>query len=338
MSKRLLFSDIHFHPWNYGASVKDGFNTRLLAQRQTAQAMIKDAVEQNIKYAYFCGDLFHEHGKVATQALASAASMFGVMREFGIKIRAIPGNHDIATREGWPHSLAWLPQEEICGQWEDDGLLVQALPYTESQELLDEFLAEAGRLGGMAMLHQGVAGVPLSSGYVLDEKLTPQMIPSNVRAFTGHYHFHRAVSPNLTVVGNLSTLTWGDIDQPKGWVIWDDSTGALEQRVQHQSPGFMSFQEGMDVELVQGQFVRYTTPVESKDIEAVRAGLIKEGALTVEFPSVKIEVKQDKIRTGHDVIADHINAAQEGLTPRRQEVGVEVREARYDSSVHCRTV
>lgn len=328
--KRLIFSDIHFHPWTYGANVDpEQFNTRLKAQYWTAMAMVEDALEQGITHAYFCGDLFHEHGKVPAQALAVAANVFNFMRLSGMKIRAIPGNHDQASRSGSIHSLAWLPLEEIAGKWEDE-LLVRSLPYTSDKDVLLRFLDELPKEGGMLMLHQGVSGVPLASGYVLDETLTPQMIPPNWRAFTGHYHFHRAVSPNLTVVGNLTPLNFGDIDQQKGWVIWDDTTGALEHRVQHQSPGFMTFQAGMDPDLARGQFVRYTSPVKAKEIDVIRQGLLKDGALTVEFPTVQIDVKQDKIRTSHDVLVEHVKQAEQAeMEPRRREVGVEIREKRY---------
>jgi DNA repair exonuclease SbcCD nuclease subunit len=332
--KRLLFSDIHFHPWNYGASVDEhGRNTRLMMQYEAAREMVLDAVEQGVKYAYFCGDLFHEHGNISTQALNAAAGMFRMLRSHGIKIRTIPGNHDMASRDGWVHGLTWLPEEERMSVWEDEGLRVLCQPYTTDEDTLKQFLENAhNKEAKMIMLHQGVAGVPLASGYVLDEKLTPEMIPDGIRAFTGHYHFHRAVSPNLTVVGNLTPLNWSDIDQPKGWVIWDDATGSLEHRIQTKSPGFMSYHPDMDMDLVQGQFVRYIEPVKPAAIEAIRHGLLKEGALTVEFPSVQIDVKQDKIRTSHDVLVEHVKKAEAAdMDPRRREVGVEIREERYDA-------
>lgn len=330
--KRLLFSDIHLNTWAYGAEVmENGMNSRLYRQHMAIRDMVEDAADQGVKYAYFFGDLFHVHGMIQTQALTVAADLFQALEDFEIKIRAIPGNHDMATREGRFHALQFLPTRAILGRWEDDGLLVRALPYTEDQAVLDAFLEESAKEGGMLMLHQGVQGVPLASGYVLDEKLTPEMIPSNCRAFTGHYHFHRAVSPNLTVVGNLVPLTWGDIDQSKGWVIWDDQTGALEQRVQSSSPGFITWNYEQDLNLVSGNFVRYTTPVAVKEMDKIRADLIKEGALMVEFPELKLDKKKDKIRSGEEVTIEKIVGEFESddMTPRRKQVGKELREERY---------
>ena len=337
MSKRLFFSDIHLHTWSYGATVdKHGFNSRLSAQRDAIVQMVKDAQEENVEYAYFTGDLFHIHGTVSTQALTVAAELFNSLRKAGIKIRTIYGNHDMGNRSGHLNSLAWLPLEETIGIWEDDGgLPVYGLPYTDDQKRLEEFLAAVDkRGGGMLMLHQGVSGVPLSSGYVLDEKLIPEMIPSNCFAFTGHYHFHRVVVPRLVVVGNLTPLNWGDLDQQKGWLIWDDRAGSLTQKIQTAAPEFITFTEGMQKSLVTGKFVRYNTSVTSKEIDSIRAELIKEGARTVEFPQVKINVKQDKIRTGHDITIEHIldSVTSADMTPRRREVGSELRENKYEVS------
>jgi len=214
MSKRLVFSDLHLNQWAYGSTItSEGFNSRLWAQAMACQEMIEDAEREGVRYAYFCGDLFHLHGSVPTQALVMASRLFNGLRSRGIQIRAIPGNHDMQDKQGKIHGLEFLPEGERLGYWpDDDGLFVQALPYTTDEEVLKRFLGEldfgeAG--GGMILLHQGVAGVPLSSGWVLDEKLTPKMIPENVMAFVGHYHFFRQVSSNLTVVGNLTPLTWG---------------------------------------------------------------------------------------------------------------------------------
>ena len=335
--KRLLFSDIHLHTWTYGATVTDtGYNSRLWAQAAAIQEMINDAVEQGCQYAYFCGDLFHTHGTVPTQALSVAGQMFSILRHHGIKVRAIPGNHDMYDRQGQIHALSWLPQEEIRGYWVDGDLPVWALPYTDDEDVLKRFLEDAGQGdGGMVLLHQGVAGVPLSSGFVLDERLTPDMIPDNVRAFTGHYHFHRAVTPNLTVVGNLTPLNWGDIDQEKGWVIWDDETGSLDHRIQTKSPYFISFSGEEDLDIVDGNFVRYTSPVEPGDMESIRAGLIKEGARTVEFSNVSTsEREQQAMKGGDQLTVEHlVEVFEQDIDDRRKEVGVEVREEKYESPV-----
>lgn len=329
--KRLIFSDIHFHPWAYGSHITaSGINSRLSAQSMAADEMILDAVEEGVKYAYFCGDLFHTHGNIPTQALMVASIMFEKLRQQGIKIRVIPGNHDQYDRQGRIHGLQFLPESERIGHWVDEGLDVRSLPYTTDDDTLTRFLDHAGSGdGSMLMLHQGVSGIPLASGYVLDERLTSDMIPDNCRAFTGHYHFHKVVTPRLTVVGNLTPLGWGDIDQQKGWLIWDDTSPYFEQKIQTASPEFVTHNEG-DTTPVAGKFVRYGTAIHHSEQTNVRESLIKEGALSVEFPTMKVEKTQDNIRTGEGITAEYLaDEFAKKTDGRRAEIGKELRESTY---------
>lgn len=339
MSKSLIFSDLHLHPFGYGAHVtEDGLNSRLAAQGKALDEMINDAVNEGVNHCYFCGDLFHVHGSIPTQAMMVAADMFNKLRQQGIKIRAIPGNHDQYDRQGIIHGLQFLPESERIGSWVDEDQRVLALPYTTDDDVLKRFLGDAGEDGGggMLLLHQGISGVPLASGYVLDERLTPEMIPENWRAFVGHYHAHRAVTPALTVVGNLTPLNWSDVDQPKGWVIWDRTTGALEQKFQTASPNFITWSEDIarhsDTENLINCFVRYSDPIHYSEQPEVRERLIKEGALTVEFPKMKVEHETDNIRTGEGITVEHLAEEFDKKTEgRRAEVGKELRASTYET-------
>ena len=201
MSKSLIFSDLHLNTFAYGAHVtEEGFNSRLWQQWLAIEEMINDAEDQGCKFAYFCGDLTHTHGQVQTQVQVIATRLFKELRNRGIKIRAIPGNHDMYDRRGTIHSLSFLADEEISGSWVDEDQRVLALPYTTDEGVLKRFLSKAagGGESTLLLLHQGVSGLALASGFVLDERLTPDMIPDNCRAFAGHYHQHAAVRPNLT--------------------------------------------------------------------------------------------------------------------------------------------
>lgn len=337
MSKRLIFSDVHLNTWQYGATVdKDGYNSRLGAQRAALTQIVQTIDAHNIKYVYFGGDLFHTHSRIPTQALCVAAEFIGELKYREINFRAIPGNHDFEDKAGKIHALQWLSEESLRGYWRDAGLVIVALPYTEDKEVIKRFLGEIPP-GSMALLHQGVNGVPLSSGYVLDESLTPEMIPDHATVFTGHYHFHKRVKPNLTVIGNLTPLNWSDIDQQKGFIIWDDQTKEQRFFPQKYSPAFMSWNNSIakhsDISNVKNAFVRWTEEIKQGDQEGIRKELIKEGALTVEFPKVEIEIGSSAIRTGEDITVEHLVKTFEtkDMEPRRIKVGQEIREEKYET-------
>ena len=162
------------------------------------------------------------------------------------------------------------------------------------------------------------------------------MIPNNSVAFTGHYHFFKKVSKRLTVVGNLTPLGWSDIDQPKGWLCWDDETGDTEQIVQSVSPMFISWNRSVerhsDLENVKDTFVRFTAPVTVEEMTMIREKLMDAGALTVQFSEMKKSKKEKKIRAGNQISMESLVEQYSNSTEgRRREVGQEIREDNYEA-------
>lgn len=350
--KRLFFSDIHFHTWSYGATTTEkGLNSRLEGQYRAAMEMVEYASDHGIRYAYFLGDLFHTHGTVPTQALWCAEHLFSSLRDRGILVRSIYGNHDMASRDGKITSLEFIrrynhqtppfptadnPKPKAQDYyWVDDQLKVMGVPYTEDTDLLKRcFDYAASQNEQMIMLlHQGVAGVPLSSGVLLDERLSPEMIPANVIAFTGHYHFHKRVTDNLTVVGNLAAINWNDIDQKKGWVVRDDETGQIEQVIQTAAPEFKKLRlAGSDYRECGNAFIRCGDAASGSEQDEIRKRAIEAGALGVEFPiteEAEEETKRLAPTTGNTLM-DLIERFETD-DPRRKEVGIQVREGKYEA-------
>jgi DNA repair exonuclease SbcCD nuclease subunit len=334
--KRVIISDLHLHPWSYGAGLTpEGYNTRLWAQRQALDEVISYVRKNHVRYVYFCGDLFHVAGKIDTQAFMVAMYFFQAIRDSGCKIRAIAGNHDLVGRSGFIHTLAGLQAHEFtCTEriWDDDeGLRVFGLSYTEDEETLKAFLGKAGDgEGGLVLLHQGVSGLPLASGYVIDERLTPAMIPDTCDAFTGHYHFHKKVSSTLTVVGNLTALGWGDIDLTQGFVVFEDDTQESKQIPTTSAPRFVSFPGGR----FEGNFVRWTEPVRLEEQDSIRASCLEQGALAVEFPNVQVDVAvTSSLKCGEEITVEHVleTFQDKDMEPRRVAVGEEIRGEKYET-------
>jgi DNA repair exonuclease SbcCD nuclease subunit len=298
-----------------------------------------DYVEMhNVKYLYCNGDVFHTPGNIPTQALQVASDFFRELRNLGCEYRLLVGNHDMANKSGGINALKFLDDGTniaypgVPARWFDGGLPIHGLGYCEDEDTIIKFLEDAGRGGErtVLLLHQGVAGVPLSSGYIIDERLTPDMIPDNCFAFTGHYHFHRVVTPNLIVVGNLTALSWSDIDQEKGFVSWDDETGAIDFIPQVGAPKFLSYEPGQLLDM-DGHFIRYSAEVEAGEIPKLRADLKEDGARMVEFPYVKSadnKVFQTGVAFDHNALINAV--AEDDMEPRRSEVGIEIREEKYN--------
>ncbi len=246
--KLLIFSDIHLHLWNYGSTLVDGMNSRLLAQAKVLDDIAQYTADSPVDHIVFCGDLFHQHGKIDAAVLKVAyEGITKIMESSGVHMDMLVGNHDTGMKDMSVHSMHWLdsiPKVRVIdrpihnvGQDQQFSFL----PYTEDEAVLKKFLAEANEL---CFMHQGMVDVPMASGFVINEILNQDMIPDHVQhVFTGHYHPFTQVSDKATVVGSVMQHNWADQNDPRGWLIVDTDTLSMEQVHSH-APEFQALNMG----------------------------------------------------------------------------------------------
>lgn len=331
----VIFSDLHLHEWTYGASTNEkGINTRLENQRQVVFELLDYCDENHIDDILFCGDLFHTQNNISTQVLSVAWNTFSEFKKRNKKLHVLVGNHDMSNRAGSIHSLKWI---EAIGHlieseetFEVQGMRVAALPFTENKEILYSFLNKNSN-ADLMMLHQGVSGVPLASGYVMNDLLTRESIPEDItHAFTGHYHVHKKVSKNLTVVGSTTQQTWADCEQPRGWIHYIPDVNIVKHI---QSKLAFKFKKltSMDFEPfeVKNCFVRFDIEVPQDMMVELREKCMDSGALSVEF---KIDKKEEITENITDVITleDLLNDFEKDLPDDLRKVGKKIREGTYE--------
>ena len=301
--KFVVFSDLHLNEWTYGSTLVDGKNSRLLAQADVLKQIREYCVAEDIRSVFFCGDLFHTHSKVSAAVLHVAYEEFKAFEAADIYVTFLVGNHDMSDRAGKVHTLDFLsllgqvvrPNEGVIQDGgSKTGPAYYYYSYTEDREALLNFLKFCDRPGYL-FLHQGVRDVPMGSGFVIpNEILSAEDIPSNIiMAFTGHYHSHRRVSANLCIVGSPMQHDWGDTGEDRGWLLVDGKNVTL---IPSKAPCFLEIspEEAMsNPENMTGNYVRITTP--DKDWLVDKEGLVKEGALSVEFTVTKETNNQELI-------------------------------------------
>lgn len=308
----LIFSDIHLHNWPYGSTLVDGMNSRLKAQADALNQIALASEEAD--HVVFCGDLFHTHGKIDAAVLKVAWEGFSrIAEQSNTYIDVLVGNHDTSDKSMKVHDLHWMKAFNFAaspGQgnifriidrpihnwkdaptWEDN---FSFLPYTEDKAVIEKFFSECGEV---CFMHQGVSEVPMGSGFLIDEILTTDMIPSHVKhVFTGHYHQHNKVADNLTVVGSTMQHNWSDEGDPRGYVWYDTETGGIELRPLD-APMFETLHLNYtsaridEHENVAGNFIRVTGH-DTKNQEDIRKELTEAGALSVEFVQETVDVKR----------------------------------------------
>jgi DNA repair exonuclease SbcCD nuclease subunit len=340
--KVLIFSDLHLHNWANAPEV-DGMNSRLRDQARVMDQVALYCEHNTVDHIVFGGDLFHTHGKIHESILKVASEGIQNILELSqVNIRILVGNHDTSNKNVAVHSLHWLNAIEGVKVIDDithDKLYKEFsyLPYTEDKDKIIEFFEYANPI---CFMHQGIAGVPMGSGFLIDEVLSLDMIPDHVdQVFTGHYHKHSNPSDKVTVIGSALQLNWADMGDKRGFLVYDTQTGEVEH-IESVAPKFVTlnmdgrgsadyvYQERLGKPgLFDGNFVRVNN-YNSTYTDEIREGLMEAGARSVEFVPPKTEDTKLQHTVTHGVInvtaAVYEYAKAEGVTPECLKIGEEL--------------
>lgn len=102
----LVFSDLHAHNYKRFATLTDeGMNSRLHVCINVLKYGRQLARETGIKNFLFPGDLFDAKNRVPVTVIRAVMREFVAWSQAGLKLWAIPGNHDFAVRSGELHGL-----------------------------------------------------------------------------------------------------------------------------------------------------------------------------------------------------------------------------------------
>lgn len=188
--------------------------------------------EQNIKHIFQLGDLFDRRKYVNFQTLKeSKRYFFDKLRERGITLHTLIGNHDIFYRE----SLEVNTQSLVLGEYTNvviydtpqtvrlpDGTSIDVIPWIcrDNEKEVTEFIH--GSKSDLCIGHFEIAGFAMYRGMESYEGLSMDMFEKYERVFSGHYHT-RSQKGNITYVGTPYEMTWQDYNDPKGYHIFDTS-------------------------------------------------------------------------------------------------------------------
>jgi DNA repair exonuclease SbcCD nuclease subunit len=349
--KVLLFSDMHLHNWNYGSILIEGVNSRLLDQAKVMDQIAEYVRQHKIEHVIFAGDLFHSHGKldasvlkVAYEGIDKIAQAVNSMMN---PMDFIVGNHDTAQKDKKIHSLHWLaPYGNVTNtfrhdrddyHWDYQGF--SYLSYTENVNEIKEFFKKANPV---CIMHQGIAGVPMGSGFLPNEMFTLDMIPDHVEhVFTGHYHQHNTWSDKATIIGSTMQLNWADAGDKRGFIVFDtDENVADFEFIESVAPKFVTFnmlgrgsadyiynERLGKTSLFRDNFVRVINYNSTYTFE-IREGLLEAGARSVEFVLPKVAntpLHTDSSAAGFDIpklVAEY--EQQQGVTEGCSTVGKEL--------------
>ena len=340
MSKILIFSDVHLHNWTYGSKLlATGYNDRLIDQCYFFNHIIQYCSEHNIDWAICGGDVFHTHGKIATEVLNVAAGKFNELAQVTKKCTTLVGNHDMKSnninalnflrytkrRDG----TGWTVVNDFDTDWK-----FGFISYTDCEAEFKDNLKQVTKNPNIKYLfmHQGVKSVKVGSGFEIpNEFLSPDIIPEQIKfAFTGHYHRHQEVAENLIVIGSPMQYTWSDAGDKKGFIVLDTDTDTWEFIEYKESPKFIEMENGFDpIDAVNNNFIKITNNF--NNIEQQKINLFQKGARSVEF-SPKVHGMDKERRTRLEAplsVQEALEIFEKNLENSYIESGEKIRSKKY---------
>jgi DNA repair exonuclease SbcCD nuclease subunit len=336
----ILFSDLHGHAFKpLSKTLENGRNSRLQDAINILDEIYNACSTYNIDGVLFGGDLFHARGTL--QVPTFNAVFEGIAR---IKTRVnffgmLVGNHDQVTKVGDVHacyafdSILTVMDRTQWYTFQDEDTLeylsVYGIPYTTDKKQVVDNLKTFGSARSphgrsICLAHLGVSGAKAGSNFVLVTEDNPTTLPfTNAgfdQIFLGHYHQPQVLASNMRYIGATHQHNWGDVDQDRGYLIYDTDTNEVEHLNFLCAPKFVKIDHGMtyDRYTVNNNFVRYVCdkPLDPAEWKKIKETITSFGARWVEQwvePTVSRTISSEEhiFRPGMD-LDDMIESFVEG--------------------------
>lgn len=297
-----LISDTHQHNWSAFSHVdSDNVNSRnriILDETLRAAKTAKAAGYSTIVHA---GDLFHVRGSVAPSVLNPTLDTYRQIRDMGIQVRMIPGNHDMEAKDSGSmtnaiEALRGVGVDVIHGTniIAEDNLVLIPWHSTinglrEAIEKAVDTILESGESHEYydLIIHAPVDGVIMN---IPDHGLSPVELATYGfnRVFSGHYHNHVDFGNGVYSIGATTHQTWNDVDSKAGFLL-------VGNDVEHHTslaPSFVDLDPDLSddevPDYVNGNYIRAYIEIEKEsEVKTLRAFLMKCGAAGVVINAVK---------------------------------------------------
>jgi DNA repair exonuclease SbcCD nuclease subunit len=193
-------------------------------------------IENDIKVVFQMGDLFDRRKFINFNSLfLSRKYFFDKLKENGIQLYALVGNHDVAfknTLEVNSPSLLlneydniFLAEDFVTEDF--DGVKIDVVPWICDSNQNDIFQKMKESKSQICFGHFEIAGFEMDKGNVCEHGLDKNELRKYDIVLSGHFH-HKSSDGNITYVGTPYEMTWADYNDPKGFHIFDTNTRELE--------------------------------------------------------------------------------------------------------------
>ena len=192
--------------------------------------------QRGIRTVLHLGDCFDVRKGIDYWSLDWAKRVFfGPLERMGIDLGMVVGNHDIFYKNSLKLNAINLNLGEysnisIFGRPETtlvEGTEIFMVPWI-SEDNSDRFVEELKSSDArFCMGHLELTGFYANQNYQCEHGTDPNVFSKFDKVFSGHFH-KRSTSNNITYLGNSYQLYWNDVDEVRGFHIFDLDTGELE--------------------------------------------------------------------------------------------------------------
>ena len=191
---------------------------------------------EGIQEVVHLGDCFDVRKGIDYYSLSWAKRVFfDVLRERGIKLHLIVGNHDIFYKTSLKINAPGLNLAEYDNITVYDepctaiigGAYVAMFPWIcedNAEQTLEQLEHTPARV---AMGHLEIAGFYANQNYVCETGIDSAIFSKFDDVFSGHFH-KRSKRNNITYIGNAYQMYWNDEGEKRGFCTFDVETQELE--------------------------------------------------------------------------------------------------------------
>jgi len=293
-----IVSDTHYHNWSAFASRDgEGINTRLRIQLSETRKAAKAVKAAGGDTLYHAGDMFHVRGSIPPSVLNPVIETYRyIIEELGIRVIAIPGNHDLESNDSnfvmnassALHDVGVEINAEPSLRVRKDGSKVIMIPWFNDIGDLKAEMEKWADPEADCIIHAPVDGVIPG---IPDHGLTPDYLGGldYKRVFAGHYHDHKGFGNGVYSIGALTQQTWGDVGTKAGFLI------VHEDKIEHHQSDAPKF---VDIDatttkaelnsVVTDNYIRIKVKItKESQIEEMREQLMSMGAKGVVINSIR---------------------------------------------------
>jgi DNA repair exonuclease SbcCD nuclease subunit len=236
--------------------------------------------KNGIDYIFFAGDIFEKSSKINHESFVPLFKQFMEMKENGIKMIFIKGNHDIYNMNNDSIIETFSPFGKVIlngyEQIEINGIDFHFLDYTKDKSLIPV-------KGDYLITHVDILGFAYDNNYKVQDMTCfhPDDFSGFKRVFSGHYHRHQTMK-NIVYQGSPYQLGFGETGVEKGFVVLDTDTDKWYYNKYENAPKFLKIKiEDFDKVDVKNSFIQIEINQKIENYVKLRHLLYERGALEV---------------------------------------------------------